>query len=53
MSSRLADTTATALLAGLSYLLTAFVVGVPIRVLFIAWASFFAAGGGVDGALTA
>jgi hypothetical protein len=50
MSARIASTVAIGLLAGLSCLLTGFVVDVPIWVLFIGWASFFAAGGGLDGA---
>jgi hypothetical protein len=50
MSSRVASTIAIGLLAGLSCLLTGFVVAVPIWVLFIGWASFFAAGGGTTGA---
>jgi hypothetical protein len=50
MSARLASTVSIGLLAGLSCLLTGFVITVPIWVLFIGWASFFAAGGGVDGA---
>jgi len=51
MSPRIADTVAIGLLAGLSCLFTAYAVSVPIWVLFIAWASFFAAGGGLHGAL--
>lgn len=50
MPARLASTVAIGLLAGLSCLLTGFVVPVPIWVLFIGWASFFAAGGGRNGA---
>ncbi|WP_245906178.1 DUF1097 domain-containing protein [Mycolicibacterium palauense] len=50
MSARLASTIAIGLLAGLSCLVTAYVITVPIWVLFISWASFFAAGGGVTGA---
>ena len=50
MSPRIASTVSIGLLAGLSCLLTGFLVPVPIWVLFIAWASFFAAGGGLDGA---
>jgi hypothetical protein len=50
MPERLAHTVSIGLLAGLSCLLTGFVISVPIWVLFIAWASFFAAGGGLDGA---
>ncbi|MDV3126036.1 DUF1097 domain-containing protein [Mycobacterium sp. 21AC1] len=50
MPARLASTVAIGLLAGLSCLLTGFVVAAPIWVLFIAWASFFAAGGGLTGA---
>lgn len=50
MPARLASTVSIGLLAGLSCLLTGFVVTVPIWVLFIAWASFFAAGGGLEGA---
>jgi len=49
MNSRHATTLSVAVLAGLSCLLTAYVVPVPIWVLFIAWASFFAAGGGTGG----
>jgi Protein of unknown function (DUF1097) len=52
MSPRIADTVSIGLLAGLSCLLTAYVIDVPIWVVFIAWASFFAAGGGVGAALT-
>lgn len=51
MSARIASTVAIGLLAGLSCLLTGFVIPVPIWVLFIAWASFFAAGGGRAGAM--
>jgi hypothetical protein len=50
MSARFASTVAIGLLAGLSCLLTGFVIPVPIWVLFIGWASFFAAGGGPHGA---
>lgn len=50
MPARVASTISIGLLAGLSCLLTGFVIPVPIWVLFIAWASFFAAGGGVNGA---
>lgn len=50
MPARLASTVAIGLLAGLSCLLTGFVIPVPIWVLFIGWASFFAAGGGLTGA---
>lgn len=50
MPARIASTVSIGLLAGLSCLLTGFVIPVPIWVLFIAWASFFAAGGGLDGA---
>lgn len=50
MPARIASTVSIGLLAGLSYLLTGFVVTAPIWVLFIAWASFFAAGGALDGA---
>jgi hypothetical protein len=49
MSARIASTVVIGLLAGLSCLVTAYVVEVPIWVLFIAWASFFAAGGGTQG----
>lgn len=45
MSSRLALTVSVALLAGLSCLLTAYVIPVQIWALFVGWASFFAAGG--------
>jgi hypothetical protein len=50
MPARVASTVSIGLLAGVSCLLTGFVIPVPIWVLFIAWASFFAAGGGVNGA---
>lgn len=50
MPSRLADTLAIGVLAGLSCLLTAYLIDVPIWVVFITWAAFFAAGGGVAGA---
>ncbi|MGE0215848.1 DUF1097 domain-containing protein [Mycolicibacterium sp.] len=50
MSPRIASTVSIGLLAGLSCLVTAFVIKVPIWALFIAWAAVFAAGGGLDGA---
>ncbi|WP_193044652.1 DUF1097 domain-containing protein [Mycolicibacterium baixiangningiae] len=50
MSARIASTVSIGLLAGLSCLLTGFAVEVPIWALFIAWAAFFAAGGGLAGA---
>lgn len=50
MPARIASTVSIGLLAGLSCLLTGFVVSVPIWALFIAWAAFFAAGGGLAGA---
>lgn len=50
MSARIASTVSIGILAGLSCLLTGFIIPVPIWVLFIAWASFFAAGGGTAGA---
>jgi hypothetical protein len=50
MPARLASTVAIGLLAGISCLLTGFVIPVPVWVLFIAWASFFGAGGGLNGA---
>lgn len=49
MNPRHATTLSVAALAGASCLLTAYLVPVPIWVLFIAWASFFAAGGGTTG----
>lgn len=50
MPARVASTVVIGLLAGLSCLVTAFAVPVPIWVVFVAWASFFAAGGGLAGA---
>lgn len=50
MPARLASTVSIGLLAGLSCLLTGFAITAPIWVLFIGWASFFAAGGGLQGA---
>ena len=50
MPERLAHTVSIGLLAGLACLVTGFFIPVPVWVLFIAWASFFAAGGGFDGA---
>lgn len=50
MPARIASTVSIGLLAGLSCLLTGFAVKVPIWAVFIAWAAFFAAGGGLAGA---
>lgn len=50
MTPRIANTVSIGLLAGLSCLLTGFAVKVPIWAVFIAWATLFAAGGGLDGA---
>jgi len=49
MHARTASTVVIGVLAALSCLLTAYVVMVPVWVVFIAWASFFAAGGGTSG----
>jgi hypothetical protein len=50
MSERIISTLVIGLLAAGSVLLTNYWVHVPIWVVFIAWASFFAAGGGYLGA---
>jgi hypothetical protein len=50
MSERTASTMVIGLLAAASVLLTNYWIHVPIWVVFIAWASFFAAGGGLLGA---
>lgn len=50
MPARIASTVAIGLLAGVSCLFTAFAVPVPIWVVFVAWACFFAAGGGLAAA---
>lgn len=50
MSQRLVSTVVIGLLAAVSVLFTTYVLAVPIWVVFIAWASFFAAGGGGLGA---
>jgi hypothetical protein len=49
VSARIASTLSIGLLAGLSCLVTGFAIKVPIWAVFIAWAAFFAAGGGLDG----
>jgi len=49
MQARTASTLVIGVLAALSCLLTAYVIMVPVWVVFIAWASFFAAGGGTSG----
>ena len=50
MPARAASTLTIGLLAGLSCLLTAYLVPVPIWMVFIAWACYFAVGGGAAGA---
>ncbi|MBS1691552.1 MAG: DUF1097 domain-containing protein [Actinobacteria bacterium] len=50
MSQRVVSTVVVGLLAAVSVVFTAYVVIVPIWVVFIAWACFFAAGGGGQGA---
>jgi hypothetical protein len=49
MSPLIALTTSIAILAGLDTYLTATILPVPVFVTFIAWASFFACGGGTAG----
>ena len=50
MTERITSTLVIGLLAAVSVLLTSYLIPVPIWVVFIAWASFFAAGGGYLGA---
>ncbi|MFN6548324.1 DUF1097 domain-containing protein [Mycolicibacterium nivoides] len=49
MNERAAATLAIGVLGAASFLVTVYLVTVPIWALFIAWASFVAAGGGVTG----
>jgi hypothetical protein len=49
MPARTASTVVIGVLAVLSCLLTAYVITVPVWVVFVGWASFFAAGGGTAG----
>ncbi|SEB09269.1 DUF1097 domain-containing protein [Leifsonia sp. 21MFCrub1.1] len=49
MSARAASTVVIGILAALACLLTATLVPIPVWVLFVGWASFFTAGGGVAG----
>jgi len=49
MDSRTALTLSIGILGGLAVALTAEVITVPIWVVFLAWASFFFVGGGIDG----
>src|SRR3954468_23896794 len=50
MSERIISTLVIGLLAAASVLLTNYWIHIPIWVVFIAWASYFAAGGGYAGA---
>jgi len=50
MNQRVATTVTIGLLAAASFLVTVYLIKVPIWCLFIAWASYVAAGGGIGGA---
>lgn len=49
MPARTASALVIGVLAVLSCLLTAYVIAVPVWVVFVGWAAFFAAGGGASG----
>jgi hypothetical protein len=49
MPARTASALTIGVLAALACLLTALLIPVPVWVIFVAWASFFAAGGGAQG----